>query len=61
MSDLPHYLSAQQVAERLDVHRETLYRQIKRGEIPGARKVGGQWKIPKWALKEIGRPAHLTA
>jgi excisionase family DNA binding protein len=61
MSDnRPKYLSAKEFADEIDVHRETLYRMIKRGDVPGARKVGGSWRIPEWALDEIGEPAHLV-
>jgi excisionase family DNA binding protein len=60
MPNAPKFLSAKEVADRIDVHRETLYRQIKRGEIPGARKIGGEWKIPRWSLDEMGTPAHLA-
>jgi excisionase family DNA binding protein len=59
--DLPRFLDAKRFADELDFHRETLYRKLKRGEIPGARKVGGRWRIPRWALEEVGTPAHLAA
>lgn len=58
--DLPRYLDAKRFAEEIGFHRETLYRKLKRGEIPGARKVGGRWRIPRWALEEVGTPAHLA-
>lgn len=42
------------------MHRETLYEYLQDGRIPGARKVGRKWKIPRWALDEVGTPAHLA-
>ena len=61
MTDTPNYLSAKEFADRLDLHRETLYMLLQDGEVPGARKVGGTWRIPEWAVKQVGTPAHLAA
>lgn len=58
--ELPRYLGAKCFAEELGMHRQTLYVKLKEGKIPGARKVGGRWKIPRWALDEVGTPAHLA-
>lgn len=58
--DLPRYLDLQHFADELDMHRQTVYQKLRAGEIPGARKVGQRWKIPRWALDEIGTPAHLA-
>jgi excisionase family DNA binding protein len=58
--DRPKYLGAKEFADQLGMHRQTLYLKLKEGEIPGARKVGGRWKIPRWALDEVGTPAHLA-
>jgi len=57
--ELPRYLTAKQFADEVQWHRETLYPKLRNGEIPGAKKVGGSWRIPRWALEEIGTPAHL--
>jgi len=54
------FLSPKEVGQELGYHRETIYRKIKNGEIPGARKMGGTWRIPRWALNEVGTPAHLA-
>lgn len=59
-TESPRYLTPQEFADEISFHRETLYRKLKQGEIPGARKVGGRWRIPRWALEEVGTPAHLT-
>jgi excisionase family DNA binding protein len=58
--DLPRYLSPQRFAEEVDMHRETVYEYLQDDRIPGARKVGWRWKIPRWALDEVGTPAHLA-
>lgn len=45
-------LTVRQVAERLNISRNTVIRMIARGELPGARKLGGpgtgrkEWRIP---------------
>jgi predicted DNA-binding transcriptional regulator AlpA len=58
---LPRYLDAKTFADEIGFHRETLYRRLKSGDIPGAKKIGGCWRIPRWALKEVGTPAHLAS
>lgn len=58
--DQPRYLDAQSFADELGMHRQTLYEKLHAGKIPGARKVGGRWKIPRWALDEVGTPAHMA-
>jgi excisionase family DNA binding protein len=57
--DLPRFLTAQEFADEIRQHRETVYPKLRNGEIPGAKKVGGSWRIPRWALDEMGTPAHL--
>lgn len=42
-------LTPKEAAEYLSVHVRTLYRLVKKGEIPG-RKVGGSWRFKKDAL-----------
>lgn len=49
------------VANRVDLHRQTVYELLRDGEVPGARKIGGAWRIPEWAVEEVGTPAHLAA
>jgi excisionase family DNA binding protein len=59
--DLPRFLTPRQLAEELGVHRQTVYSWLYDGDrIPGARKIGGRWRIPRWALDEIGMPAHAV-
>jgi len=60
MSDTPNFLSPKDFARRVDLHRQTVYQLLRDGEVPGARKVGKQWRIPEWAVREVGAPAHLA-
>jgi excisionase family DNA binding protein len=46
MLDRPYY-SPEEVAEYLHVSAETIRNLCRRGEIPGARQVGRQWRIPR--------------
>jgi len=61
MPDTPNYLDPQGFADRVELHRQTVYELLREGEVPGARKIGGTWRIPEWAVKEVGTPAHLAA
>lgn len=44
-------LSVGEVAKQLQEPYHRIIRRIKRGELPGSRKVGWGWVIPKSALK----------
>jgi excisionase family DNA binding protein len=49
-------MTVQDVAEYLNVDPKTVYRMVKRGELPGF-KVGGSWRFHKedldaWILKQ---------
>lgn len=44
-------LSVEQLAELLQVSRDTIYRLAKRGELPG-RKVGHMWRFSGHAIEE---------
>lgn len=59
-TDLSRFLTPAQFADEFQMHRKTVYEKLRNGEIPG-RKVGGRWKIPRWAVEEVGTPAHLAA
>jgi excisionase family DNA binding protein len=55
-------LTVAEVAEILRVHSTTIYRLVKRGELPGF-KLGGNWRINRasldlWLLAE--RPQHQS-
>ncbi len=41
------YYSPEEVADYLSVSPETIRNLCRRGEIPGARQVGRQWRIPR--------------
>lgn len=45
-------MTPEEAAELLRVHRTTVYRLIDSGEIKATR-VGGQWRIPEAALREM--------
>lgn len=55
-------LTPKEAAEYLSVHVRTIYRLVKKGEIPG-RKVGGSWRFKKDALDAwlSGRDKSITA
>lgn len=44
------WLTVDQAAEALGLHRSTVIRQIGEGTITGARRVGRQWRIPAAAV-----------
>lgn len=44
-------MTPREAAEYLSIHVRTIYRLVKKGEIPG-RKVGGSWRFKKDALDE---------
>lgn len=50
MSD--EFLTAEQAAERLQMHPRTVKRLLANGELPG-RKIGGQWRISAASLREF--------
>lgn len=50
MAKLKTVLTIGEVAEMLRVHPTTIYRLVKRGELPGF-KVGGNWRINSTALE----------
>ena len=60
-SETKNVLTVAEVAEILRVHSTTIYRLVKRGELPGF-KLGGNWRINRasldlWLLAEQ-RPQH---
>ena len=50
------YLTPEQVAERLQLHPETVRRQLKAGKLRGVRR-GRMWRIPETALNESPKDA----
>jgi excisionase family DNA binding protein len=56
-------LTISEVAEMLRLHPTTIYRLVKRGEIPGF-KIGGNWRINGESLDawlSAAQPQHLTS
>ena len=41
------YVSPEEAGAYFDVSAETMRRLCREGKIPGARKIGGQWRIPR--------------
>lgn len=46
------FLTPAEAAELLRIQRDTVYRLIEAGDLP-ARRIGGQWRIPKAELDEM--------
>ena len=46
MEDKPFY-SPEEVAEYYDVTADTIRRLCRDGQIPGAKQIGRQWRIPR--------------
>jgi len=52
-------LTPEEAAVLLRLNRETVYRNLRRGVLPGT-KLGGQWRISKSALESLFHPAQLS-
>ena len=48
--DAGDVLTPTQVGEILQIPMKTMAALCRRGDIPGARKVGHQWRIPRWEV-----------
>ena len=46
------WISPEELADLLHVHRQTIYRELRAGNLPGVLKIGKQWRIPKQAALE---------
>ena len=56
MSAAPKVLTVNELADYLRVHRSTIYRLLKKGQLPGF-KIGSDWRfnvevIDEWRLKQ---------
>jgi len=61
-SETKNVLTVAEVAEILRVHSTTIYRLVKRGELPGF-KLGGNWRINRASLDlwlSAERPQHQS-
>jgi len=52
------FITLGELAIYLHVHRSTLYRHLKRGQLPGF-KIGGDWRfdveaIDQWRMQQVG-------
>lgn len=57
-------LTAEQVAELLQIHVRTVYKLVRKGLLPG-RKFGGGWRFSKTAIVQLvamqgGKSSHST-
>jgi excisionase family DNA binding protein len=57
-------LTAEQVAELLQIHVRTVYKLVRKGLLPG-RKFGGGWRFSKTAILQLvamhgGKSSHST-
>lgn len=49
-------MTPEEVADFLRLNRETVYRNLRRGQLPGI-KVGSQWRVSRAALnRALGNP-----
>lgn len=56
-NELVRVLTINEVAEMLRMHSTTVYRLVKRGEIPGI-KIGGHWRVTRASLDSFLSPEH---
>jgi excisionase family DNA binding protein len=49
-ADLPPILTVEELAAFLRLNRKTVYEAVSRGEIPGARRIGGTLRISRDAV-----------
>jgi excisionase family DNA binding protein len=48
------WLTPEELADLLRVHRQTIYRELRADRLPGVIKIGNQWRIPRnAALKAL--------
>ncbi len=50
LADMPEYLTPEQLQAVLQIGRNTAFRWLKSGKVPGARKIGGLWRVRRDAL-----------
>jgi len=49
-STVPEYLTIDEVCELLQLGKRTVYELARTGRLPGAAKVGGQWRVNRHKL-----------
>ena len=52
-------LTPEEAAVLLRINRETVYRNLRRGRLPGM-KLGGQWRLSKTQLESLMGAAQLS-
>ncbi len=58
MSD--KFLDINDVSKLLRVSRETVYREVREGRLPGA-KIGGQWRFSETSIQKLFACAEQSA
>lgn len=48
--DLSHYVSVPEAAKELNLTRQWTHKMAVQGYLPGCRKVGGRWLVPKISI-----------
>lgn len=48
-------LTLEEVAEELQVHRNTVSQWLREGRMPGAYYLGNRWRVPRASLDEFKR------
>ena len=51
MSEYPPVMTRVQVQEALQISRATFFRLVEDGKLPGAKKVGGSWRVVREKLE----------
>lgn len=59
MIDYPEMLTVEQAAAFLQSTRDTVYRRLRKGQLPGLR-VGHEWRVPKSLLLAAARDNVTT-
>lgn len=52
LSDDLAFLTVEETADLLRVHKNTIYRWVREGRLPSTR-IGKQWRIPRQALERL--------
>jgi len=60
MTQLPRYLTAEQVAQRLEVTAEAARNWARTGKIQAIKTPGGQYRFPVEAIEAIEQSAVVT-
>lgn len=51
LGEYPPVMTRQQVQEVLQISRATFFRLVEDGKLPGAKKIGGSWRVVREKLE----------